>query len=69
MAFGAMGLLMTLIATAAIAGGALKEKSATTSIAAGDEGEATAKCKRGSEAVSGGFSLPDFDIDYIQGAI
>jgi hypothetical protein len=60
---------VTIAGLAAVAAGGLKTKSATTSIAAGDEGAATAKCKRGSEAVSGGFAIPDFDPNYIGGAI
>jgi hypothetical protein len=40
---------------ATLAGGALKTKSSSTTIQPDEIGSATAKCKRGSEAVSGGF--------------
>jgi hypothetical protein len=38
----------------------LKAKSKETTLAPGELGSATARCPRGSEAVSGGFSNPDF---------
>ncbi len=46
-------------AMAGIAGGALKVKSAETSIASNGFGSVTAKCKQGTRAVSGGFDAPD----------
>jgi hypothetical protein len=52
----AAGLLIVVSAST----GALKTKSASTTIAAGADGAATAKCKQGSEAVSGGFKSPGF---------
>jgi hypothetical protein len=54
------GVAAIAVASASIAGGALKTKSASTTIAPGADGSATAKCKRGSEAVSGGFKSPGF---------
>jgi hypothetical protein len=48
--------IVPIAGLSAIAGGALKEKSASTTITTDDQFDsATAKCKRGSEAVSGGF--------------
>src|SRR5918994_2251551 len=55
-ALTATGLLIVVSAGA----GALKTKSASTTIAAGADGSVTAKCKKGSEAVSGGFESPGF---------
>jgi hypothetical protein len=49
----AIAMLGALIAATGAA--ALKTKSASTEIESGESGSATAKCKRGSEAVSGGF--------------
>jgi hypothetical protein len=48
------GLLM--LAAIASGGERLKTKSQTTQIDPQDDGSATAKCKRGTKAVSGGFS-------------
>jgi hypothetical protein len=56
----AIAMLGALV-VATTGGAALKTKSASTTIASGDDGSATAKCKRGSEAVSAGFESPDFN--------
>jgi hypothetical protein len=55
---------IAVAATAGLAGGALKTKKATISLPA-DSGEesATAKCKRGFRAVSGGFDGPGFSAE------
>jgi hypothetical protein len=51
-----IGSAAIVMASASIAGGALKTKSASTTVGASpDAGSATAKCQMGSEAVSGGF--------------
>jgi phage terminase large subunit-like protein len=55
----AAAVLVGLVGVAASAA-ALKTKSASTTIASGDDGSATAKCKRGTEAVAGGFKSPGF---------
>jgi hypothetical protein len=57
-----LGAIVTAIALAAIGASAvaLKTRSASTTIAPADDGSSTAKCKRGSEAVSGGFESPGF---------
>jgi hypothetical protein len=54
--------LIAVVTLAALGAGAsaLKTKSASTSIAPGIDGSVTAKCKRGTEAVSGGFESPGF---------
>jgi hypothetical protein len=52
---------LSMAATAGIAGGALKTKRAETSIEPGAIDSATAKCKQGTRAVSGGFDAPGFD--------
>jgi hypothetical protein len=66
-----LGAIVTAIALAAMgaSAGALKTKSASTTIAGGQDGSATAKCKKGSEAVSGGFEGPGFvpPIDSVAG--
>jgi hypothetical protein len=49
------------VAMVSVASGALKTKSASTTVGAGDTGSASAKCKKGSVAVSGGFDNPGFD--------
>jgi hypothetical protein len=46
-----------LVAIAGAAGAALKEKSAEFTVEAGEETEGAASCKRGQEAVAGGFFL------------
>jgi hypothetical protein len=59
----AMGLVV-LLATGGFAAGALKEKSRTFTVSSGAAGEGTAKCKKGQEAVAGGFFGPaDFVAD------
>jgi hypothetical protein len=53
----------------ALGGKKLKTKSATTTVAADENGSATATCKRGTKAVSGGFetefSLPPVNFPFI----
>jgi hypothetical protein len=62
---GLIAAAAAALTMASMAGGALKTKSASTTIGASpDAGAATAKCKKGSEAVSGGFDNPDFDPDF-----
>jgi hypothetical protein len=39
----------------------LEARSATTSVAVGKVGSATAKCKRGKKALSGGFAISEYD--------
>jgi hypothetical protein len=56
---GALSVVAFAGATA-LAGKGLKTKSATESIDPGENGSATAKCKRGTKAVSGGFEA-EFD--------
>jgi hypothetical protein len=46
----------------------LKTKSASVSVAANEDGTATAKCKKGSNLVSGGFNGPDAAPDEPTGA-
>jgi hypothetical protein len=58
----ALALAMTAGATA-LAGKGLKTKSETESIDPGDNGSATATCKQGTKAVSGGFEA-EFDGDF-----
>jgi hypothetical protein len=60
-----LGLIATsaTAATASIAAGALKEKSASVQLDAADTGSATAKCKKGTRAVSGGFDDPTFNAE------
>jgi hypothetical protein len=56
--------LAAVAATAGLAGGAIKVKESTvTLVANGDEESATAKCKKGLRAVSGGFDGPGFVAD------
>jgi hypothetical protein len=61
--------MLGVLVTATTGGAALKTKSASTTIAADQKGTATAKCKRGTEAVSGGFNSPGFDGDLDDAAI
>ena len=51
---------IAITATAGIADADLATKSNSTTIDAAGSGSATAKCRRGSEAVSAGFHNPDF---------
>jgi hypothetical protein len=62
-AVGALAATALLIVVSASAG-ALKTKSASTTIAGGGDGSATAQCKKGSEAVSGGFAGPGFVLPF-----
>jgi hypothetical protein len=56
-------LALALIAgTTALAGKGLKTKSETVSVEPGENAAATATCKRGTKAVSGGFEV-EFDND------
>jgi hypothetical protein len=52
---------LAVAATAGIAGGALKTKQAEVSVAPSETESATATCKKGTRAVSGGFNAPGFD--------
>ena len=53
-----------LAIAAGIATAKLQTRSKSTTIAADGNGKATAKCPRGSEAVSGGFAAPHFDPNF-----
>jgi hypothetical protein len=55
------------IVTTALAGKGLKTKSQTTEVDPLENGTATAKCKKGTRAVSGGFDGPGFDPTGIDG--
>src|SRR5436190_15777548 len=60
----AVGFLVAAGALAVVAGIAtaqLKTRSDSTTIPRRDNGNATARCPRGSEPVSGGFATPHFD--------
>lgn len=58
------GLSLAVAAvTVALAGQGLKTKSKTVQVGPDDVGSATAKCKRGTKAVSGGFEGEPFDPD------
>jgi hypothetical protein len=61
----AAAVLIALAAGApfALGGKKLKTRSSTTTIAAGEGGAATATCKRGAKAVSGGFETEFFGVD------
>jgi hypothetical protein len=65
-AIGALSAaVIAALGITAAAGAALKTKSASTTVGEfPDAGSATAKCKRGSESVSGGFDNTDFDPDF-----
>jgi hypothetical protein len=54
--------IVALVAVIAPASWGLRTRSASTTIAPDEKGAATAKCKRGSEAVSGGFENPGWDL-------
>jgi hypothetical protein len=57
--------LAALVVLAASASAGLKEKSSSVELGASEAGSATAQCKRGSEAVAGGFELPpDFSAAF-----
>jgi hypothetical protein len=51
-----------VVGAAGIAGAGLKQVSTTVTIADHAPGSATAKCKRGTKTVSGGFDAPGFDL-------
>ena len=55
----AIAMLGALVA-AATSGAALKTRSASVALEANEVGSATAQCKRGTKAVSGGFEMPEF---------
>jgi hypothetical protein len=55
----AIAMLGALV-VATTGGAALKTKSASVELEANEMGSATAQCKRGTEAVSGGFEMPEF---------
>jgi len=57
--------IAALVAAIAPASWALRTRSASTTIAPDEKGAATAKCRKGSEAVSGGFENPGWD--YLSG--
>jgi hypothetical protein len=51
--------MLGALAAAATGGAALKEKSASVELGTNEVGSATAQCKRGTKALSGGFAMPD----------
>jgi hypothetical protein len=55
---------LAIVTTVGVAGGALKTKRAEISIDPGETKSVTAKCKPRTQAVSGGFDSPDFEIDF-----
>jgi hypothetical protein len=56
-----LAAIFALAATTGITTGAFKTKRASTTLGADEVGSATAKCKRKTQAVSGGFDAPNFD--------
>jgi hypothetical protein len=63
-----LGVVMAIAAVMAASATALKTKSASSTVAASAAGAlTTAKCKKGSEAVSGGFDDPSFDPTFLTG--
>jgi hypothetical protein len=64
-----IGALAIVVAMAGPSGAGLKTKSASTAIEVDDQSAASAQCKRGSEAVSGGFDVTPFDVNYDDGTI
>jgi hypothetical protein len=55
--------LVAIAGTTALAGKGLKTKSETVEVDPGENGSATATCKRGTKAVSGGFEA-EYDGDF-----
>ena len=61
----AIGVLIAaglVVVVGGIATARVKTETKSTTIAAGSKGKASAKCPRGSEAISGGFAAPGFDV-------
>jgi hypothetical protein len=59
-ALAACLVLGTVAANAS--GEALKKRSATVTVPTSEDAVATAKCKQGEKAISGGFEAPEFDF-------
>ena len=57
------GVVLGALGTVAIASGAAQTKTAEITLAPGELGTASAKCKRGTQATSGGFNVPGFTAD------
>jgi hypothetical protein len=53
-----VGMAILAIGIGAASGAKLKTSSATTTVPSGETGSATAKCKKGTKALSGGFEGP-----------
>lgn len=58
---GALIASGALVATTALVGAELKTKSADVELAAGQDGSATARCRAGTTAFSGGMKNPDYE--------
>jgi hypothetical protein len=58
-----MAIVLTVLATVAMAGGAPKAKKAEVTLAPGDLGTASVNCRRGTRVTSGGFDVPGFTAD------
>ena len=57
------GVVLGALGAVAIASGAAQTKTAEITLAPGELGTASAKCKRGRQATSGGFNVPGFTAD------
>lgn len=64
----AIATSIAMLGVIGIANGAFKTKQATEDIATGESGSATATCKKGTRAVSGGFDAPGFTPDGFSGS-
>jgi hypothetical protein len=64
-----LGTATLAIGIGVATGAKLRTKSEAVSVDSGENGTATAQCKQGSEAVSGGFETPDFDTTYLEASI
>jgi hypothetical protein len=60
-AIAAVVVAVGTVGTAGIAGGAIKQKTASVELETEETGIATATCKKGTRAVSGGFDDPTFN--------
>ena len=57
------GVVLGALGAVAIASGAAETMTAEITLAPGELGTASAKCKRGTQATSGGFNVPGFTAD------
>jgi hypothetical protein len=58
-----IAVALTVLGVTAIAGAALETKRAEKRLDPGEKGSASAKCSKGTRAVSGGFDAPGFTAD------